>query len=291
VRDLGREGFACRAPGDRGELDLTWFDGSSLEALLADGRTVIFGEIRGGGGVAQGIYLRKTDGSPAVRLGDGYPYDLSPDGRWVLTRSTDRAHGWVLVPVGPGLARTLPRGSLVAMFEAGFLRDGTKVVFGGREEGQGSRIYVQDLQGGAPRAVSPGGVRTFGLATPDGQFVLGSVNREHILFPIHGGNPRSLSFLSPEDSPLAWDPNGRFLYVLRGSPWSDSTAEVYHMMEGQIDKVDTVTGVRSPWKSIQPTDLVGLEGINQVVITPDGNAYCYGYVRSLSDLFVIEGVK
>jgi eukaryotic-like serine/threonine-protein kinase len=291
VRDLGREGFACRALDGGSELDLTWFDGSAVEALSADGRTVIFGEIRGGGGAAQGIYLRKTDGSPAVRLGDGYPEDLSPDGRWVLTRSADRAHGWVLLPVGPGSARTLPRGSLVAMFEARFLRDGTKVVFGGREEGKGSRIYVQDVEGGAPRAISPEGVRTFGLATPDGHSVFGTTNREHILFPVEGGNPRLLPFLSSEDSPLAWTPDGRFLYVLRGSSWADTPAEIYQMMEAEIDKVDSVTGARTPWKSIKPADTVGLVGINKVVITPDGNAYCYGYLRSLSDLFVIEGVK
>ena len=30
------------------------------------------------------IYLRGTDGSDAVRLGDGFPEDLSPDGKWVL---------------------------------------------------------------------------------------------------------------------------------------------------------------------------------------------------------------
>jgi eukaryotic-like serine/threonine-protein kinase len=164
-------------------------------------------------------------------------------------------------------------------------------VFGGREEGKGSRIYVQDVEGGAPRAISPEGVRTFGLATPDGHSVFGTTNREHILFPVEGGNPRLLPFLSSEDSPLAWTPDGRFLYVLRGSSWADTPAEIYQMMEAEIDKVDSVTGARTPWKSIKPADTVGLVGINKVVITPDGNAYCYGYLRSLSDLFVIEGVK
>jgi len=291
VRDHGREGFACRAPDASGDVDLSWFDGSSLEALSADGRTVLFGEIRGGGGAAQGIYLRQTDGSPAVRLGDGYPNDLSPDGRWVLTRSADKAHVWMLLPVGPGSPRLLPRGGLIAVFEGRFLPDGTRVVFGGREEGRGSRIYVQDVKGGAPRAISPEGVRTFGLATPDGQFALGSSSGQHILFSVDDGKPRPLAFLSPEDSPLEWTPDGRFLYVLRGSPWADTTTQVYQMVEARIDKVDVATGVRTLWKTITPADIVGLEGINQVVITPDGNAYCYGYLRTLSDLFIIEGVK
>jgi eukaryotic-like serine/threonine-protein kinase len=291
VRDYGREGFACHAPDANGDVDLSWFDGSSLEALSADGRTVLFGEIRGGGGAAQGIYVRQTDGSPAVRLGDGYPSDLSPDGRWVLTRSADKAHAWVLSPVGPGSPASLPRGGLAAVFEARFLRDGTRVVFGGREEGRGSRIYIQDLKGGAPRAISPEGVRTAALATPDGRFVLGSSSGQHVLISVDDGKPRPLSFLSSEDSPLEWTRDGRFLYVLRGSPWSDTAAQIYQAMEARIDKVDAVTGARTPWKTIKPSDTVGLEGINQVLITPDGTTYCYGYLRSLSDLFIIEGVK
>jgi eukaryotic-like serine/threonine-protein kinase len=291
VRDHGREGFACRAPDASSDLDLSWFDGSSLEAISKDGRTALFAEIRGGGGTTQGIYLRKTDGSPAVRLGDGYPDDLSPDGRWVLTRSADKAHIWMLLPVGPGSPRTLPRGTVVGVFEAAFLPDGTAIVFGGREEGRGDRIFIQDLEGGLPRAISPEGVRTDGLPTPDGQFILGSSRGQHVLFRISDAKARSLSFLSSDDSPLEFTPDGRFLYVLRGSPWADTQARVYQTMEAQIDKVDVVTGARTAWKTIKPADTVGLEGINQVLVTPDGNAYCYGYLRTLSALFIIEGVK
>ena len=40
------------------------------------------------------------------------------------------------------------------------------------------------------------------------------------------------------------------------------------MMEAQIDRVDAVSGVRTPWKTIKPSDTVGLAAINQVVITP-----------------------
>jgi hypothetical protein len=62
-------------------------------------------------------------------------------------------------------------------------------------------------------------------------------------------------------------------------------------MEARIDKVDIVSGLRTPWRTIKPADPVGLVGINEVFITPDGAAYCYGYGRTLSDLFVIEGLK
>jgi eukaryotic-like serine/threonine-protein kinase len=291
VRDHGREGFACRAPDESSDRDLSWYDGSALEALSADGRTVVFGEIRGGGGRKQGIYLRKTDGSAAVQLGDGHPEDLSPDGQWVLARPTDDTQSWVLLPVGTGLPKPLPRGNLDEGFEANFLPDGKGVVFGGHEKGREIQIFAQDLKGGAPRAISPEGVRTRGLVSPDGRFALGTSKRGHELFPIGGGTPRVLSFLSAEDSPLQWSSDGRFLYVLRASPWAETQAQIYQTMEARIDKVDIVSGLRTPWRTIKPADPVGLVGINEVFITPDGAAYCYGYGRTLSDLFVIEGLK
>jgi eukaryotic-like serine/threonine-protein kinase len=291
VRHHGREGFACRAPDESSDRDLSWFDGSGLEVLSADGRTVVFGEVRGGGGPRRGIYLRKTDGSAAIRLGDGDPEDLSPDGHWVLKRPTDQKHGWNLLPVGVGLPKTLPRGSLVDLFEANFLPDGKGVVFGGAEYGRGRRIFVQDLDGSAPRPISPEGVRTVGLTTPDGQFVLGFSGGQHLLFGVDGGKPRTLPFLSSEDSPLQWTLDGQFLYVLHASPWSNTPAQIYQTMEARIDKVDAVTGLRTPWKTIKPADPVGLEAINAVFINPRGTAYCYGYLRTLSDLFVIDGLK
>ena len=290
LRDHGREGFACRTANDTTDRDLSWFDGSSLEALSADGRTVLFGEIRGGGGPTWGIYLRKTDGPDAVRLADGYPEDLSPDGRWVLKRPTDNTHGWELLPVGVGISRTLPRGILAGRFEANFLPNGKAVAFGGAEEGRGNRIYVQDLEGGLPRPISPEGIRTIGLATRDSQFVVGSSGGQHILFSVSGGQPRVLPFLSADDWPVQWA-DERSLYVVRASLWSDTVATIYQTMEAQIDKVDVVSGKRTAWKTLKPVDPVGLETISDVYITPDGSSYCHGYGRTLSDLFVIAGLK
>jgi hypothetical protein len=62
-------------------------------------------------------------------------------------------------------------------------------------------------------------------------------------------------------------------------------------MEAKIDRVDVIAGSRTPWKTLKPADPVGLETISDVYITPDGGTYCYGYGRTLSDLFVISGVK
>src|SRR5262249_15254514 len=64
----GRRGIRCLAPGERTERALDWLDGSELVALSRDGRTILFNELRVGGGTAGAFYARATDGTPAVRL-------------------------------------------------------------------------------------------------------------------------------------------------------------------------------------------------------------------------------
>ncbi len=66
--------------------DLTWFDWSGDRGMSADGKLLLFDESGEGGGASGGVYLRGTDGSPAVRLGDGVAIALSPDSEWAMTR-------------------------------------------------------------------------------------------------------------------------------------------------------------------------------------------------------------
>ena len=49
-------------------------------------------------------------------------------------------------------------------FEANFLPNGRQIVFGGREKDRGARIYIQDIDSGAIRAISPEGVVTDGAS-------------------------------------------------------------------------------------------------------------------------------
>ena len=66
--------------GDAQERDLTGFDWTLPKDISADGNTGLFGEEGFGGGPNYSFFLRKMDGSPPVRLGDGNGEALSPDG-------------------------------------------------------------------------------------------------------------------------------------------------------------------------------------------------------------------
>ena len=71
------------------------------------------------------VYLRRTDGSPAVRL---FPQvhnkksSLSPDGKWVLSAS-ESDHELRLIPTGPGQGKKISIGELV-LEDFGFMPDG-----------------------------------------------------------------------------------------------------------------------------------------------------------------------
>jgi hypothetical protein len=280
ARQVGSMGCSCLPAGAAVAREMSWLDGSAPEALSADGQTVLFGEVLQGGGTSGAIYLRRMDQSDAVRLGDGFPEDLSDDGKWVLAAPTGTRQHWVILPTGPGSPRTLPAGPITGRGEANFVRGGRQIVFGGAERGVGRRIYVQDVESGTIRAISPVGVSTDALTTTDGRYVVGRAAGRHALYALDGGAAVPLPFLTPTDLPLQWSVDGRTLYVERTETWPPA-----------IDRIDMTTHRRGHWKTIQIADPTGVDAVFRILITPDAATYCHDYVRFMSQLFVVEGVR
>ena len=108
-RTNDRREIVSLAPAEAEERNLSWFDWSFPVALTNDGRTVLFQEqslVSETGDYA--LFMRPTDGGPPTRLGDGRAFDVSPDGRWVLSVVRHGAgNELVLVPTGAGNARRL----------------------------------------------------------------------------------------------------------------------------------------------------------------------------------------
>src|SRR6202022_4607784 len=130
-------------PGDRSERNLSWLDGSVPVDLSADGKTLLFNETRRGGAPHGAVYKRPTDGSPAVRLGEGLARALSPDGRWALCSNESQV---VLLPTGAGQPRIVPLSGIKLVGAAGgFFPDGKRILILGEEPGHQARLYVVDL--------------------------------------------------------------------------------------------------------------------------------------------------
>jgi Tol biopolymer transport system component len=270
------------APGETKERDLTWLDYSVVADISSDGKTLLFTEEGFAGGPQYAVYLRGSDGSPAIRLGKGNACALSADGKWALAIDLAPPTQLVLLPTGAGEAHALPRHNVQGFQWAGWLPDGKSVLFTGSEPGRGPRIYVQDVAGGPPRAVTPEGVFTLhNTISPDGQFVVAATDVEARIYPVAGGEPRPIPGLEA-DLPISWSGDGRSLYA-RSRNLREVPAKVY--------RLDLSTGRKDLWKELGPADLSGVSSVVFIVITPDARSYAYTYNNRLSNLYLVEGLK
>ncbi|MEP6995629.1 MAG: protein kinase [Acidobacteriota bacterium] len=275
------------APGEARERHLSWFDWSFPADLTPDGRMVMFDERRTGkASPDEGypIYLRKTDGSPAVLLGDGSSVALSPDGRWALT--IFRPFGetqLMLLPTGAGPSRQLPLDGIRYSREGAWLPDGKRVLVAGAEEGRGSRLYVRDIEGGPARPVTPEGIRinfNGNVVSPDGKLVTAVDSEDRaMLFPVDGGEPRAIPGIEAGELPIQWSTNTS-LFVSRPG---DVPAGIF--------RIDLTAGSRELVRQLDPLDPAGVFSIDPIRMTPDGKSYVYSYRRLLSDLYLVEGLK
>jgi Tol biopolymer transport system component/predicted Ser/Thr protein kinase len=267
-------GFAA---GDRGERNLTWLNWSFPKDIASDGKTVLFEEqnIQ-----PQGVYLRKLDGSPAVRIGEGGSWGFSPDGRWVLTTREEQSQ-FTLLPTGAGEPKLLPK-SGVNCQAATWFPDGRRILISGNEPGHGSRLFVQDIPDGKPRAITPEGVNfIFHAVAPDGKSAVATgADRRIAIYPIEPGEPRAVPGMELDDIPLRWTADGNSLFVYRPSA-----------PPLRIDTVDVKTGRRTLWKEIRPPDPSGVEQVGPIQIAPDETSYVYSYRRALDELYLATGLK
>ena len=260
---------------------LSWLDWSTNPVLSNDGGTVVFTEEEVKGGA---VYLRRTDGSPALRLGEGEDVALSPDGKWVLAALGRFSPApLTLLPTGAGEPRPFPKDSINHEPAVGaFLPDGRRIVFIGSEAGHHRRTWIQDLAGGKARPVTPEGV-VGTVLSPDGRFVAARASDQRpALYPVEGGPARPIEGLDPNDEILQWAADPGFLYV-GASPGRRPTAKIY--------RLEISTGRREPWKEFTLPDPAGLDDFRAGAITPDGKALAFTYLQKLSDLYVVDGLN
>jgi serine/threonine protein kinase/Tol biopolymer transport system component len=281
ARDYWRRGLIVRTAGDTSERDFTWLDWSYPVTLSPDGKTLLFREEGEAGGPSYAVYLRKTDGSPAVRLGDGQSLALSPDGKWALSSRGDNQTDLFLLPTGAGEPKQLD-GHGIIHSAAHWFPDGTRILFSGTESNHGVRLYVQDIATNKIEAISPEGTNGLSFAlSPDGRLVAAvGPDGKGYLFPVASGEPKLIPGLLAGEAPVAWSADGRSLYIYRGG---ELPAKIY--------RLDIISGSRTLWKQLMPPDPAGVEYVGPILPAPDGTAYAYGYRRLLSDLYLVEGLR
>jgi eukaryotic-like serine/threonine-protein kinase len=268
------------APGGKEEHELGWFGWSELRDISRDGRKILFEEEGDGGGPNYTVYLRDTDGSPPARIGEGLAMAISPDTKWAITR---RAQGGPLnlVPTGTGESRQLTHDA-VSYDGARFFPDGKRLLAYGIEAGHGGRDYLVDLSNGDSKAITPEGMAGVQLS-PDGKSVaVRAADGKRGIWSLEKGEFRAIPGLESKDSVIGWTQDGESVYVapyIRG-------AKAY-----QVYRANVETGKVEPWKSFGAE--VGAQGalLAPPHLSSDGTAYAYLYVRTLSEAYVVSGLK
>jgi Tol biopolymer transport system component len=286
TRGTTRGGIVALSGEGAKDRELSWFDYSTVGDLSADGKTLLFYEWGEGVGAKSTIFIRKTDGSDAVRLGEGRPLALSPDGQWALAVQENAPGQLVLLPTRTGDVRRMPRGPIAEYLDwATWSPDGRRIYFAGREASDVRRTYVQDVDGGEPRPITPDGFVGM-LLSPDGRKIA-TVDRygEYYLCSIDGGaDPEPLAGYRDGDVLLQWSADGRSLFVREAGN-----------LVLRIHRLDLSTGARQFWKELVPPDPTVLIDIGsdpgQVRIAANGTSYAYTYWTFEGELYLAQGLK
>jgi len=258
--------------------DVSVANSSWLPTMSADGRTLLMCE------GAFDTYLRRV-GSEPVRLGEGEPMDLSPNGSSALVI---RDRHLEVVSTGPGLPRSLDLGAIIPEKARFIPPDGRRVVVLGRErDSESMRFWVADASGGKPRALdgSPPQLmddRCFGVS-PDGRFVAmvnepqGTVG----LLPLDGGPTRDVGQVPAGLCVRRWSGDGQSIFLARLGPYVSCQLTRFSLSSGRLDVL----------RDVAPPDKAGVEGCWDSVTSADGSAVASVHRRCLTDLLVAEGLR
>jgi Tol biopolymer transport system component/tRNA A-37 threonylcarbamoyl transferase component Bud32 len=271
------------------DRDLSWLDYSYPADLSADGKTLLFDEEGGGGalaysktaGLSYAVYLRTTDGSPAILLGEGGAVALSPDERWAIAQTQDSPSQLKLLPTKAGEPRLLTQGKMNHSW-ARWMPDGKHILFAGNEPDHGVRLYIQNIDGGDPKPISPEGVHASAFAvSPDGHLIAAvGPDQNGYLYPAAGGEPRRVQGLQKGEQPINFAADGRALLIYRPGE-----------LPARVFRVDLATGQRTLWKTLMPQDPAGVQTIGPILLTRDLKTCVYGYHRTLADLYLVEDLR
>ena len=270
ARRTTTDGAASSAwrPARRKERDLSWLDWSQPPAFSDDGRTLVSRKQGDGGGTGYSVFLRKTDGSPAVRLGSGDALALSPDGKWVIAQQLGTHPAQlVLLPTGAGEARALTNDDITHL-SAAFCRTASVSCSSASSRASRRAPGFRTSLAAPPKPVTPEGVAGL-LLSPDGDEA-----------PRRGTRTASRSFPGRRRRARAGP-------VRRGRP----TASLRFTADGRAAVL-----VRRPRRRTAPCrftrsicrraparpsaswpfrESVGMGGIGQLLMTPDASAYVY----------------
>jgi eukaryotic-like serine/threonine-protein kinase len=272
----------AQVAGDPRPRDLSWLSYSFATDISADGGTILLECAGESCGKMYTVFTRATDGSPAVRLGEGAAQGLSPDGREAAALVFGAHPRLVIYPLGAGQPRTIALGNLDVEL-ASWLPDGSGLVALASAPGHGKRGYTVDLATATWRPFTPEGVsagRRIPVSADGNDAVMSDANGVLSLFPVHGGSARPIPGSEVGDEAIRFSADGRAIFVSR------------HELPLRVFRIDLASGRRKLWRELLSPDPAGLQvSWPGAVVSADGGSVVGTYTRRLNKLYVVSGVR
>jgi len=274
-------------------LDLSWLDGSSVYDVSRDGRTFLMGDgqpIDGAPDRAHPrVLIRRSDGSPAVAVAEGFPGGLLENASGALVIAPDRA-SLALVPTGGGEPRPVPIGDLRPIGKAAVAPDGDLVLVGVTRAGQPEEIYLVELASGARRRIGRPGLELppigGSISSDSKQVALVEASTDLLVLVSldvdpggnEGGEVRPAPGAQPGEG-FARFRTRRALYVARlGGTRID------------VGRIDLDTRTRELWRTFRPPDPSGVLEISTFALGTLSDSYAFTCRRRLSTLYLVQGL-
>ncbi len=273
-----RLGIMYVPPGGTPQRDLAWLDSSLLYDLSNDAQSLVFVELSSGQGRNSAIYLRKTDGSPAIQLGYGNRPALSPDGKWVacIHHEAERST-LMLLPTGAGESR-FAKIDGIHFDVVEWFPDNKRILFTGSETGHATRTWMYDPETNQSTPLTAEGSRGTRVS-PDGKWFITMDPHKLLLSPVSGGESKSIADLQNGESVVRWSGDGRYLFLQQREPASI-----------KISRLEVSTGRKEPWLTVKVPE-PGAQFFGPLALSADGKACATTFQRDLANLFLVRGLK
>ena len=220
------------------------------------------------------VFAKQVGTDTALQIAYGSTLDLSEDGKQALVLADDAQH-ISLVPTTPAEPREVASTKSGRYAAAQFVDSATIAYTIGRDDGS-AQLFVQPLQGGAPRLVAdkleasafaPCGTKGFAVETAKTVTILDT-----------SGKPLGTVPKATNDQVMGCDADARAVLLWRGE-----------MTPAPVDRV-SLSGARTNVATVAPADRNGIEAHGIESFSYRNGVAVYRYRRDLGQIYVVDGL-
>jgi hypothetical protein len=261
-------------PHDKPAKNTSWFDGTNVESVSADGSVIAFEEGLGAGMTDAGyaLFTRVSTQAPA-QLGYGYHMALAPDARSAIALTSG---GLTRISTTSDTREPLALGKLAQLDISDRIAmswSGKDVVVRGAEAGKPMQLWRVPLDHGEPQPLGRDAPHEKHPISPDGAWVALSAAGGVTLISTDGKPERALAG-PPHEQPIAFSGDGTLLFT-------------YQTKDGEIeiDSLVLATGERMKWDVLRPEQVPEYFSI---ALDQAGQLIAYSVSSTRADVYVLE---